>query len=219
MIRPDGRSAAGTPLHIGEDHVVAILVLIRLGWKSAMEHSEVSPQTLEVDLNAYLRQGMCDVVDANGVRFAPHISVFPGTESTKPGEVVPSGRTDISIILHHLPRRHDPHTVIECKKVSGAHARHCRRYVVDGIDDRFKSGKYAKNDLVAFMTGFVFAGTIGEAVACINRHLIRKKRGDELLNDSTVGERRTRTSRHSRCHVEENIELHHAFVSFDSAGA
>lgn len=194
---------------------MAILVLIRLGWERAVNHSEVAPQTNEVVLNAYLRAGMCEVVEAGDVEFSPHISVFPGTESMKPGDVVPSGRTDISIILHHLPRRDVPHAIIECKKVSGASARHCRLYVVEGIDDRFKSGKYAGTDLVGFMAGFVFSGTTGDAVASINRHLSRKSRNDEHLGESAVGEGWTRTSWHSRCGVEEDIELHHAFVSFD----
>lgn len=194
---------------------MAILVLIRLGWERAADRPEVAPETNEVVLNAYLRAGMCEVVEADGVDFAPHISVFPGTESMKPGDVVPSGRTDISIILHHLPRRDVPHAVIECKRVSGDSARHCRLYVVKGVDDRFRSAKYAATDLVAFMAGFLFSGTMGDAVAGINRHLTRKNRENEHLGDSTVDEEWARTSSHSRCGVDQDLELHHVFLSFD----
>lgn len=155
-------------------------------------------------------------VNAGVVRSHRRITVLPGTESRN-DPAMPAGFTDISIHLQDIRERsgdHGPHAVIECKRVAGDDATLCRRYVVDGIDDRFVSGKYAGRHRVAFMAGYVLSGSIDAVVRRINRHLSERGRGAEHLVSCTVlAEAWARSSSHPRP-APPPIELHHAFLTF-----
>ena len=133
-------------------------------------------------------------------------------------EVVPSkdapratGLTDISVTVRGLDG-HDPHAVIECKRIRGDDPKLCRLYVVQGID-RFRHGKYGADHAQDFMVGYVFQSEIGGAVAGINRYLARQGQEAESLTDSKVlAEPWVRQS----CHVRKSkrpIGLHHAFLT------
>ncbi len=131
----------------------------------------------------------------------------------------PDGRTDIPILLQELREAygdHDPHAIIECKRVAGNDAALCRRYVVDGIDDRFIGAKYAARHRVAFMAGYVLAGSIEAAAAGINRYLANRGRAAERLAPCTaLPATWTRSSRHPRPSSDPPlIDLHHAFLTF-----
>ena len=170
----------------------------------------------EVELNGCLRAGMEAAVNDRVVRSHRKISVLPGTESrSAPGK--PAGFTDIAIHLQEIRERsgdHGPHAVIECKRVAGEDATLCRRYVVDGIDDRFISGKYAGRHRVAFMAGYVLSGSVDAVVRRINRHLSNRGRAAECLDSCTVlSAAWARSSSHPRP-APPPIELHHAFLTF-----
>ena len=95
-----------------------------------------------------LRDGMRTALSSGELPWTRTLVVLPGTESRSRPEVLrPDGRTDISILWIEIFLRfgeHDPHAIIECKRIAGADSGLCREYVVEGID-RFRTGKYAAN--------------------------------------------------------------------------
>ena len=172
----------------------------------------------EVDLNYHLRAGMEAAVNDRVVRSHRTISVLPGTESrSAPGK--PAGFTDISIHLQDIRERsgdHGPHAVIECKRVAEGEAELCRRYVADGIVDRFVSGKYAGRHRVAFMAGYVRSGSVEAVVRRINQHLSNGRAAECLGSCTVLAEAWARSSSHPRP-ARPSIELHHAFLTFPAA--
>lgn len=89
-----------------------------------------------------------------------NLIILPGTESrSKSSVLLPDGRTDIPLMMIEVFSRtqeHDPHAIIECKRIAGSDTHLCREYVVEGID-RFASGKYGENHAVGFMVGYVLS--------------------------------------------------------------
>ena len=196
-----------------------ILTIINAGWDRASARGEVNVAMHEVDLNVCLRAGMEAAVNDRVVRSHRKISVLPGTES-RSGPAAPAGFTDISIHLAEIRERnrdHGPHAVIECKRIAGNDAALCRRYVVDGIDDRFVSAKYAGRHRVAFMAGYVLSGSVGAAIDRINGYLSNCGRTDERLASCTVLPAAWARSRHPRQPPAPPIDLHHAFLTVPAA--
>ena len=146
--------------------------------------------------------------------------MLPGTESRSGRDVLrPDGRTDIPIFVIGIFFRfgdHDPHAIIECKRIAGSDTYLCREYVVEGID-RFGTGKYAGHHSTGFMIGYLVSSNAKDAVDGINRHLARKARDAEKLELShlVVAGWAWRSS-HPR-EARSPIELHHAFLSFTAA--
>jgi hypothetical protein len=101
---------------------------------------------------------------------------------------------------------HDPHAIIECKRVSKSDASLIRDYVVEGID-RFCSGKYGRNHSRGFMAGYVMSGTAKEVVEAINGYLNTNSRSGELL----IAQSSTWQSEHPRKNSSK-IELHHSML-------
>ena len=89
------------------------------------------------------------------------MTILPGAESLSRSDVPkPDGLTDIPVLFSDIREEydeHDPHAIIECKRVAGHDAGLCRLYVVEGID-RFKTGQYASNHAVGFMAGYPTCG-------------------------------------------------------------
>jgi hypothetical protein len=85
------------------------------------------------------------------------MKAIPGTESRSNASVVlPDGRTDIPIFFIEVffeSQDHDPHAVVECKRIAAGDRRLCREYVVEGVD-RFRIGKYGQNHAIGFMVGY-----------------------------------------------------------------
>ena len=211
------RRGSGSLIDIGRRRNAEIMKIIKAGWARA-QGGAVNAATLEVEMNARLRTGMVAAVNARVVRSYRKISVLPGTEA-RSDATAPAGFTDIAIHLRDVrDRQHDhgPHAVIECKRVAGNDATLCRRYVVDGIDDRFISAKYAGGHRTAFMAGYVLSGSIEAAVAGINRYLANRGRAAERLAPCTAPPATWgRSSRHLRPSSDPPmIDLHHAFLTF-----
>ena len=168
-----------------------------------------------------LRDGMRSALNGGGLPWGRTLVVLPGTESrSRPDVLLPDGRTDIPILLIEIFLRsgeHDPHAIIECKRIAGDDSHLCREYVVHGID-RFRCGKYAGNHAAGFMAGYLIAGDANTAASGVNRYLnsIRKKhepRRDENLKPSDlVSEPWAWVSRHPR-EAAPAMTLHHAFLS------
>ena len=207
------------PLDIGRDRIASILMTIERGWKLARVQPGVRAGTPEVELNECLRDGMREAVKprARGGQ-GPKFIVAGGTETrSDPGRRRPDGVTDIPL---HLPdifeayHDHDPHAIIECKRIAGDSARLCREYVKEGID-RFASGKYGRQYANGFMAGYLMSGHAALAAEGINRHLLRKRCRDECMGSDTVlNADWVRSSRHPRPEGAVPITLHHAFLEF-----
>ena len=173
-----------------------------------------------MEMTGGLLAGMRSAVNDRIVRSWKRISVLAGTEVRSDTAAAPVGLTDISIHLRDIRERnweHGPHAIVECKRVSENDARLCRRYVVDGIDDRFTAGKYATRYTIAFMVGYVLSGGISAVVGRINRYLSDHERDAECLTACAVlSAAWTRSSTHPRQLPVAPIDLHHAFLTFQA---
>ena len=207
-------------IQLGREVATTILRTIESGWALALQSQDVNPNALEIPITERLRDGMRRALDTGKLPWGNTMVVLPGTESRSGPEVlVPDGRTDIPILLIKTfihCGEHDPHAIIECKRVAGNNAHLCREYVVEGIN-RFTIGRYASNHSTGFMVGYLLSGDADAAVAGINRNLNRASRHAENLDASSLlREPWARRSRHPREIDDSPIELHHAFLAFVS---
>ena len=204
-------------IELAGEFAVAILLSIEEGWTLALQEPDLDSGTREVIITERLRDGMRQALNSGKLQWGQNIVVLPGTESrSRPEVLTPDGRTDIPILFLEIFVRfgeHDPHAIIECKRIAGNDTNLCREYVVEGID-RFREGKYAGNHSMGFMIGYVIASDITTATTGINRYLTRKSRDDEHLKPSSIlSEPSVRQSCHPRMQAP-TIELHHAFLTF-----
>lgn len=198
-------------LDLADEVVVVILRAIQEGWRvaSARLGRDALPVSCEIRTTNRLRDGMRQAIDASRTR----LRVLPGTEVIPCADAPRAvGLTDIPIIVRCLDG-HEPHAIIECKRIRGDDPDLCRLYVVQGID-RFRHGKYGADHAQDFMVGYVFQSEIGGAVAGINRYLTGRRREAESLTDSNV---LAASWVRQSCHVRKRkrkrpIRLHHAFL-------
>jgi hypothetical protein len=208
-------------IELGADIAAAIVVTIRAGWTRALASPQVHPEASEVPMTERLRDGMRAALATLPWRKA--MIVAAGMESRSIPELAwPDGRTDIPIIIIEVFLRigeHEPHGIIECKRIADNDARLCREYVVNGID-RFRDSLYASNHAAAFMAGFVLMGSAASAAARVNRYLIRRNRDNECLVLPGMLEHDTEVwaSRHERIGTKP-IALHHCFLSLGRSSA
>ena len=211
-------SIAGTPfIRLGTEVAGRIMQTLKAGWELARESADLHAGRSEVEITEQVRDAMRRTLNSGKVPWGKSMIVLPGTESrSREGMLVPDGRTDIPLLLIKVFTRygdHDPHAIIECKRVSGNHTPLCREYVKEGID-RFKSGKYASNHSNGFMAGYLIEGDSIAAVACINSQFKKASRRAEALECSTGnGDSWLWRSQHSRT-AGTPITLHHGFLGF-----
>ena len=194
----------------------AILRTVEAGWTLASQSPDVNVDAGEVTMTELLRDGMRSALNSGKFSWSRTMVVLPGTESRSHQEVLfPDGRTDIPIMLFDIfssSGEHDPHAIIECKRLAGTDSRLCREYVVEGID-RFRTGKYAGNHSTGFMVGYLVAGSAANGVTRINHYLNGKKRQDETLKRSNlISEPWVWGSSHPRSSDAQPIEIHHTFL-------
>ena len=103
--------------------VTAILRTVEAGWVRASPN--VNADANEVVMTERLREGMRSAL--RGTPWSKNMIVLPGTESRSRQEVpLPDGLTDIPILLIQIFSRfgeHDPHAIIECKRIAGGNSR------------------------------------------------------------------------------------------------
>lgn len=203
-------------IDIHDERCDAILQTLEAGWKRASVWPEVHARAGEVEITEHLRDGMRAALTAGAAGWCRKMTVLPGTESrSNPDVPRPDGRTDIPIFFSDIREEydeHDPHAIVECKRVAGDRTDLCREYVIKGID-RFVTGKYAGNHAVGFMAGYLLSGDAQAATAGVNRYLARKEREPERLGPSTVPNAPwARSSRHPRRGPAGPVDLHHAFL-------
>ena len=212
---------AGRPFVRLQPYVAgAILRTIAAGWAVALASADVHAGATEIAMTERLRDGMRQALNSGNLPGSRNMVVLPGTESRSRSEVLlPDGRTDIPILWIELFLpfgEHDPHAIIECKRIAGSDSSLCREYVVEGID-RFRSGKYAGNHSTGFMAGYLIAGDATAAAEGVNRYLNSPRRkhkprqNENLILSSLAGESWAWVSRHPRTPAPA-IELHHAFL-------
>lgn len=196
--------------------VAVILLTLAAGWQRACAAEDVNANAGEVLMTERLRDGM-----RGALRNSPwKLIVLPGTESrSKASVVLPDGRTDIPLMLIEVflrTQEHDPHAVIECKRIAGSDTHLCREYVVEGMD-RFVREKYGENHAIGFMVGYVLSGSPSESADGVNAYLRRVSRSDCLApSDISDG---TWQSLHARSKPSMPIRLHHAFLGFAGTSA
>ena len=162
MKLPLDPAVTGRPfIELGREVAAAILLTVEAGWEFALEFPDVNAEALEVPITERLRDGMRRALSSGTFAWEGSMAVLPGAESrSRPDNALPDGRTDIPIFVFETfqeSNEHDPHAIIECKRIAGSDARLCRKYVVEGID-RFRLGRYGGNHSNGFMIGYVIAG-------------------------------------------------------------
>ena len=201
-------------IELAPEIITVILLTLAAGWRRACGATDVNAESGEVLMTERLRDAMRNELKSNKNKW--NLIVLPGTESRSMSSVVlPDGRTDIPLMLIEVflrTQEHDPHAVIECKRIAGSDTHLCREYVVEGID-RFAAGKYAENHAIGFMVGYVLSGTPAESVNGVNAYLTRVSRTPEHLEPSDASEVSTWQSQHARPRLSMGIRLHHAFLS------
>lgn len=210
-------------IELAPEVVAAILLTLVAGWQRACAFNDVNAQAGEVLMTERLRDGMRSELNSQGHRWGKMLVVLPGTESRSNSTVViPDGRTDIPLMLIEVflrTQEHDPHAIIECKRIAGWNTHLCREYVVEGID-RFRTGKYGQNHALGFMVGYVLSGTAVEAAGGVNAHLARVSRKVEHLEPADICEDAPSwESQHARATSSSPVRLHHAFLGLADAVA
>ncbi len=181
----------------------------------------VQPNADEVEITECLRTEMREALKAKDADWCKMMTVLPGTESRSSLDLPkPDGRTDIPILFQEIREEldeHDPHAIVECKRIAGSDTDLCRQYVVEGID-RFKTGKYAGNHAVGFMAGYLLSDDGKAATGGINRYLTGQGRQLEHLGPPSIPDVLWAwSSRHPRALPAEPIHLHHAFLAMRPA--
>jgi hypothetical protein len=206
-----------TPIKLGPELAVAILLTMRAGWARALSSPDVRADAEEIPMTERLRDGMREAHRDDPKLRRLSMIIAPGTESrSRPELPRPDGRTDIPIFVIKLSVRrgdHDPHAIIECKRIAGDNTRLCREYVIEGID-RFRTGKYGLNHALGFMAGYVLSGNAAAVVARINTYLAETEQlaTSDLISDCPEIWR----SRHPRAEPNPSINLHHVFLPIAS---
>lgn len=200
-------------IELAPEVVAAILLTLAAGWQQACVAADVNTDAGEVLMTERLRDGM-----RSALRNSPwKLIVLPGTESrSKSSVVLPDGRTDIPLMMIEVflrTQEHDPHAIIECKRVAGSDTHLCREYIIEGVD-RFTSGKYGENHAVGFMVGYVLSGTSAAAASGVNAYLSRVSRNADHLVPIAIIDFPTWHSRHVRAEPSSPVDLHHAFLGF-----
>jgi hypothetical protein len=203
-------------ISLGPEIIAAILLTLQSGW--AVAHIDASvAATGEVEITERLRDGMRDALNSRRLPWSKSFIVALGMESRSTSTTItPDGRTDIPIYVVEVFLRygqHDPHAIIECKRLDGANAHLCREYVVEGVD-RFRTGKYAENHAAGFMAGYLLRGDAAEAADGVNAYLSRVRRTEEQLAASNViDDPSFWRSTHRRADPHPPIDVHHALLA------
>ncbi len=207
-------------IEIGPDGCATVLRILKSGWERALDlhRPEMHPGAEEVKITECLRDGMREVVNRADTPRTRKILIPPGTESrSDPGVLKPDGRTDIPLyflMIFDECDEHDPHAIIECKRIAGNHADLCRRYVVEGVD-RFRTGKYSGNHVAGFMAGYLLSGDAEDAARGVNKYLAGKRCPREHLRLSGIFDVAWAwSSRHPRPASSSPVDIHHAFLAF-----
>lgn len=194
---------------------LTILRTLEAGWAIAAVHSAVHPRADEVAMTETLRDAMREALRVHNFPWRKTMIIAPGSESrSQPGMTAPDGRTDIPLYLTRVYARsgeHDPHAIIECKRVAEGDAGLAREYVVEGVD-RFRTGKYSENHARGFMVGYVLTGSPEAVVDGINAYLAGRGRLEDLLERSPISDLSSWLSHHSRTTPSGPVLLHHAML-------
>jgi hypothetical protein len=210
------RALGRTFIELAPDVVAAILSALFDGWRQAQFAEDVCVNAGEVRMTERLRDGM-----RRALKNSPYqLIVLPGTESrSKADMALPDGRTDIPLMqvpIFLRAQEHDPHAIIECKRIAGLDTHLCREYVVEGMD-RFIQGKYGENHAIGFMAAYVLSGSPVESADGVNAYLKRVSRLTDCLAPVDIDAMSTWQSQHVRPKPSQLIRLHHAFLGFEDA--
>ena len=197
----------GRSVELARGQVLTVLTAIADGWRVATENDSLTANLGEREVTRWLIGGMRRTMGHLGV------TVARGTET-------PEGNVpDICISFQRLREdegEHEPHVVVECKRVAGSDSTLCARYVRQGMI-RFKEGKYGKRRTHGFMVGYLLSGSDDEAVERINVYLMRHWSDADCLQKTELSTSlAVWQSRHSRP-TEEPIEVMHQFLAFRQA--
>ena len=198
---------ASPSVALARGQVLAVLKSIVDGWEAARENDLLKADLHERKITRWLIGGMRRTMGHLGV------TVARGTET-------PEGNVpDICISFQRLREEegeHEPHVVVECKRVAGSDSTLCARYVRQGMS-RFKERKYGKHRFHGFMVGYLISGSSDGAVEGINWYLVRHWSDADCLRKTKLSTSlEVWQSRHSR-QTEVPIEVMHQFLAFRQA--
>lgn len=208
----------GFLIELGRIQRIAVLRMLAAGWTQALQNPALNPGLGEVEITEHLREGMREALRQGVIARAKGIIVAPGTQSVSGAAGrKPDGLTDIALYFQRIREEydeHDPHAIVECKRVSGNDAHLCRLYVVEGIR-RFAIGQYAGKHASAFMAGYLLIGHAEEAVGRINGYIEQQGEPSEILHLSTDFDHpQAWHSKHARPQILQPVEIYHVILEF-----
>jgi len=119
------------PIDIGFVRRDMILKIIDRGWCRMIGESDVNPGMGEVEATEYLRSRMRKALNELPSRLRRSVTILPGTETrTTASSTKGYGITDIPILFQDIREKygmHDPHAIIECKRIAGNDRNLCRK--------------------------------------------------------------------------------------------
>lgn len=230
MTIPFSLPAVSRPtINIGDDRRITILCMICHGWERVMAVGDVNSKWKEVPITTRLRQGMLEVVPDKDIwirrgedSHSTRATVRPRGSEAREEVLRPDGKTDIPIAFTSIREEldeHDPHAVVECKRVAENDSELCREYVAEGIR-RFVGGskwdpewpKYVESHVFGFMVAYLLSGTTVGAVSAINGRLEEE---EHLRPLSPSPQDWIWASVHRRKIPLGPITLNHVFLHFD----
>lgn len=197
----------GRSVELARGQVLTVLTAIADGWQAAIGNDSLTTRLDEPEVTRWLIGGMRRTMRGLGVTIS---------RSTETAE---GNKPDICISFQRLREEegeHEPHVVVECKRVAGDDSGLCGLYVRKGMS-RFKERKYGKRRFHGFMVGYLTSGSSDEAVEGINAYLVRHWSDADCLSKTKLSTSlEVWQSRHSRP-TEEPIDLMHQFLAFRQA--
>lgn len=189
---------------LAQSQVLTVLKAVVEGWAAATENDLLTANLRERKMTRWLIAGMRRTMQDLGV------TVARGTET-------PEGNTpDICISFRTLREEedeHEPHAIVECKRVTENDSKLCARYVCLGMI-RFKKGKYSKRRTHGFMVGYLISGARDTAVERINAYLARHWSEADCLQEAELTTSLAVWQSHHSRPAEEPIEVMHQFLAF-----
>lgn len=195
---------AGRSVELAQGQVQTVLKAIADGWEAAAENDALEATLGERKMTRWLIGGIRRTMRDLGM------TVARGTET-------PEGNVpDICINFQRLREEedeHEPHVVVECKRVAGSDSDLCGRYVRQGMS-RFTEAKYGKRRSHGFMVGYLTSGSVVDAVAGVNVYLTRHwSETDRLEQAHILASLEAWQSHHSRSHEAPIVIMHQFLVA------
>jgi hypothetical protein len=200
-----------------EDVVTTVLDIVVKAWPSVLSGGKVTSGSDEDEVTDVLRWEMD--TEKRRRNPVPQLRFEREPQSDLPDKSRDYGYIDVYVIYSFEQREY---FAIECKRVADADRTLARRYVTQGVIDRFVAGKYSLEHPLAAMVGYVCTGQCGEVASQIGKALTNYDRQKTAMSAEWPWRQEERfgkmphlfSSKHMRSGATSEIILLHLFLAF-----